>query len=130
MAQQFDYLESESELRKILDELYNISKSAKIEGRRPNIKGLVEIMASEITIVTAIHNIKSNKGSKTPGIDSKTMQKDYLERTYEWVIEDIQNAFKNLFHKKLNGSILRNQEKLKNDHWVYLLYEIELYKSA
>ena len=26
-------------------------------------------MASEVTIVTAIHNIKSNKGSKTAGVD-------------------------------------------------------------
>ena len=101
MAQKFDYLESEAELRKTLDRLYNISKSAKIEGKRPSIKGLVEIMASKITIVTAIHNIKSNKGSKTPGIDSKTMQNDYLEKTYEWVIEDIQNAFKKFIPQKI-----------------------------
>lgn len=113
MAQQFDYLESESELRKILDELYNISKSAKIEGRRPNIKGLVEIMASEITIVTAIHNIKSNKGSKTPGIDSKTMQKDYLEKTYEWVIEDIQNAFKKFTPQKIKRKYIEKPGKIE-----------------
>lgn len=113
MAQQFDYLESESELRKILDELYNISKSAKIEGRRPNIKGLVEIMASEITIVTAIHNIKSNKGSKTPGIDSKTMQKDYLEKTYEWVIEDIQNAFKKFIPQKIKRKYIEKPGKIE-----------------
>lgn len=101
MAQKFDYLKSETRLRKILDELYNTSKLAKIEGKRPSIRGLVEIMASEITIVTAIHNIKSNKGSKTPGIDSKTMQKDYLEKPYEWVIEDIQSAFIRFIPQKI-----------------------------
>lgn len=113
MAQQFDYLESESELRKILDELYNIAKSAKIEGIRPTIKGLVEIMASEITIVTAIHNIKSNKGSKTPGIDSKTMQKDYLEKTYEWVIEDIQKAFKKFIPQKIKRKYIEKPGKIE-----------------
>lgn len=38
MAQQFDYLESESELRKILDGLYNIAKSAKTEVKDPILK--------------------------------------------------------------------------------------------
>jgi group II intron reverse transcriptase/maturase len=93
MAQKFDYLKSEAELRKTVDELYDIAKKALEQGKRPSIRGLVEIISSEATIVTAIHNIKSNKGSKTPGVDSKTMQRDYLEKPYKWVIEDIQSAF-------------------------------------
>ena len=35
-------------------------------------------MAHEVTIVTAIHNIKSNKGSKTAGVDRMKMDK-YLQ---------------------------------------------------
>lgn len=50
-------------------------------------------MSAEATITTAIHNIKSNHGRETPGVDSKTMRKDYLQRSYSWVIRDIQSAF-------------------------------------
>ncbi|MBC2580745.1 reverse transcriptase domain-containing protein [Clostridium sp. DJ247] len=101
MAQKFDYLKSEAELRIVIDNLYNIAKVAIEEGKRPSIKGLVEIISSETTIITAIHNIKSNKGSKTPGVDYKTMQKDYLEKPYEWVIKDIQSAFLNFTPQKI-----------------------------
>lgn len=93
MAQKFDYLKSERQLRETLDNFYEISKSAYEKSKRPSIKGLLELMCSETTIVMAIHNIKSNKGSQTSGIDDKTMQKDYLEKPYEWVIKDIQGAF-------------------------------------
>ena len=105
MAQKFDYLKSEAELRKTIDELYSIAKTAVKENNRPSFKGLVEIMASEATIVTAIHNIKSNKGSKTPGVDSKTMQRDYLEKPYKWVINDIQSAFKKFIPQKKQTQI-------------------------
>ena len=101
MAQKFDYLKSETELRKTMDELYDIAKTALEEGKRPSIRGLVEIISSEATIVTAIHNIKSNKGSKTPGVDSKTMQRDYLEKPYKWVISDIQSAFEKFTPQKI-----------------------------
>ena len=50
-------------------------------------------MSAEATITTAIHNIKSNRGSETPGVDFKTMRKDYLQRSHSWVIRDIQSAF-------------------------------------
>lgn len=39
-------------------------------------------MANEITIVTAVHNIKSNKGSKTAGVDKVNMDK-YLQMPKE-----------------------------------------------
>ena len=70
-------------------------------------------MASKITIVTAIHNIKSNKGSKTPGIDSKTMQKDYLEKTYKWVIEDIQSAFIKFTPQKIRREYIDKPGKIE-----------------
>ena len=58
-------------------------------------------MSAEATIVTAIHNIKSNHGSETPGVDSKTMRKDYLQRSHSWVIRDIQSAFKHFEPQKI-----------------------------
>ena len=93
MAQQFDYPKSETDLRVTLDALYQTAKTAYEGGERPAIKGLIEIMSAKATIITAIHNIKSNKGNKTPGVDGKTMQKDYLQKPFDWVLKDIQGAF-------------------------------------
>lgn len=93
MAQQFDYPKTETQLREIQDKLYQHSKEVYEAGGRPAFKGLIEIMSAEATILTAIHNIKSNHGSETPGVDKKKMRQDYLQKTYKWVIQDIQRAF-------------------------------------
>ena len=93
MAQQFDCPKTETQLRETLDKLYQHSKEAYNVGKRPAFKGLLEIMSAEATIITAIHNIKRNHGSETPGVDSKTMRKDYLQKPFPWVIKDIQKAF-------------------------------------
>lgn len=71
MAQQFDSPQTETQLREIQDKLYQHSKEVYDAGGRPAFKGLLEIMSAEATIVTAIHNIKSNRGSETPGVDSR-----------------------------------------------------------
>lgn len=92
MAQQFDYPKTETELREIQDNLYQQSKEAYDAGGRPAFKGLLEIMSAETTIITAIHNIKSNHGSETPGVDGKRMRKDYLQRPYPVIIREIQAA--------------------------------------
>ena len=94
MAQQFDYPRTETELRIILDELYQHSKEVYDAGNRPAFKGLLEIMSAEATIITAIHNIKNNHGSETPGVDGKRMRRDYLQKSHQWVICDIQEAFR------------------------------------
>ena len=101
MAQQFDSPKTETQLRELQDKLYQHSKEVYNAGGRPAFKGLLEIMSAEATIITAIHNIKSNHGSETPGVDFKTMRKDYLERPYQWVIQDIQNAFKHFEVQKI-----------------------------
>jgi len=93
MAQQFDYPKTETQLREIQDKLYQHSKEVYEAGGRPAFKGLIEIMSAEVTILTAIHNIKSNHGSETPGVDKRKMRQDYLQKTYKWVIQDIQRAF-------------------------------------
>ena len=125
MAQQFDYPKSETDLRVILDALYKSARTAREAGNRPAFKGLVELMSAQATIITAIHNIKSNKGSKTPGIDHKTMQKGYLQKPTAWVIQDIQAAFRHYA-----GSILINRERQKSVRWESLRYEIESFRNA
>ena len=54
---------TEKELKQSQDLLYEKS------GQGVSFTGLLEAMVSEVTIVTAVHNIKSNKGSKTAGVD-------------------------------------------------------------
>ena len=100
MAQQFDCPKTETQLREIQDKLYQYSKEVYDAGGRPAFKGLLEIMSAEATIITAIHNIKSNHGSETPGVDSKTMR-DYLQHSHSWVIRDIQSAFKHFEPQKI-----------------------------
>jgi group II intron reverse transcriptase/maturase len=100
MAQQFDYPRTETQLREIQDKLYQHSKEVYDTGGRPAFKGLLEIMSAEATIMTAIHNIKSNHGSKTPGVDSKTIR-DYLQRPFPRVVKDIQSAFKHFEPQKI-----------------------------
>jgi len=88
LAQQFDYPKSEQQLRTIQDKMYSLSKEAKESQTRPVFKGLMEIITSDTTIITAIHNIKSNKGSKTAGTDEEIITK-YLQQDYFQTIEDI-----------------------------------------
>lgn len=95
MAQKFKAPKSETELKKIQDEMYRITSKCIESKEIPKFKGLIEIMSSEVVIMTAIHNIKANKGSKTPGIDQKIIDKDYLQKDYYDVVTDIQNSFTN-----------------------------------
>ena len=101
MAQQFDYPKTETHLRETLDKLYQHSKEVYDAGGRPAFKGLLEIMTAETTIITAIHNIKSNHGSETPGIDGKKMRRDYLQKPYPQVVKDIQSAFQHFEPQKI-----------------------------
>lgn len=95
---------NEAQLKETLDFLYAKSKENKA------FTGLLKAVASEVTIVTAIHNIKSNKGSKTHGVDKIKMDK-YLHMPKEEVITLVQNSIKHyrpkparrVYIKKENG---------------------------
>ena len=56
-------LSNEADLKDLQDFLYAKSQD------NNHFTDLLEVAASEITIVTAIHNIKSNKGIRTTGVD-------------------------------------------------------------
>jgi RNA-directed DNA polymerase len=77
---------TESELKAFLDFLY--AKS----GQSISFTGLLEAMCHEVTIVTAVHNIKSNKGSKTAGVDEIKMD-IYLQMPKQELIDLIQRKF-------------------------------------
>lgn len=71
-------------------------------------------MSAETTIVTAIHNIKSNHGSDTPGVDNKTMRREYLQKPYRWVINDIQRAFEKFEAQKIRRKYIDKPGKRKS----------------
>jgi len=84
-------LESEADLQSILDHLYATTKQVIEDGKLPKFKNLLELAKSEITIITAIHNIKSNRGSKTAGTDGVIMP-DIMQNQYPEVIQMVRNA--------------------------------------
>lgn len=86
------YLASEHSLRHVLDSLYAQTKTALHQGVKPQFNGLLEYMKSEVTILTAIHNIKSNKGSETAGSDGETMREHILEQDYPDIIARVQQS--------------------------------------
>lgn len=70
---------NEAELNQLLDFLYERSKQG------TSFTGLLEAVSHEVTIMTAIHNIKSNKGSQTAGVDKVKMDR-YLQMPKDDVI--------------------------------------------
>lgn len=93
---------TETELKKIQDFLYEKS------GQGVSFTGLVEAMVNEVTIVTAVHNIKSNKGSRTAGVDKIKMDK-YLQMPKDELILLIQSSFRNYRPKPARREYMLNQ---------------------
>ena len=85
-------LSSEKDLKTLQDFLYANSKQGK------SFTGLLEAVESEVTIVTAIHNIKSNKGSKTAGVDKIKMD-HYLQMPKEEVVAIVRKSLRHYLPK-------------------------------
>jgi RNA-directed DNA polymerase len=94
VAQQFDYPKTETDLKQILDKMYSLAFSAQQLGEVVAFKGLMEIISSETVIQTAFHNVKANKGSRTPGCDGNTIR-DLLEKNYSETSDMVQKALGN-----------------------------------
>ncbi len=96
MEQESNYLKSELELKNKQDELYKKTiEGLQQKGQSPGHKDLLELMVSEATILTAIHRIKANKGSRTAGSDHKLMKPDILQKDYPKVIKLVKESFQN-----------------------------------
>ena len=93
MAQKFDIPKTETELRTLLDRLYLKTKEVRENGKHPRFSKLLEVIGSEATILTAVHNIRGNKGSDTPGSDGQTIG-DIIGGDYPTVISMVQQALK------------------------------------
>ena len=76
---------SEAELKDKLDFIYLKSSEGK------SFHGIIEVAFNEVTIITAIHNIKSNKGSKTAGVD-KAVIDTYLQMDKDTLIQIVRKS--------------------------------------
>lgn len=94
MTQELTPPKTEQEFRNLQDKLYKITRQVLSEGNTPSFKGIVEIACSDVVIVSAIHNIKANHGSKTAGVDGTTIN-DILTKNYDKVIQNIKHLFDN-----------------------------------
>lgn len=77
---------TEKELNELLQKIYSTAKNCYESRQECNFTGILEIVASEPNIVSAIHKIKGNKGSRTPGVDGKIID-DCMGLKYDEVIE-------------------------------------------
>ncbi len=100
MSQQLNLPENERELRETLDCLYEQTKRQITNGDIPRFKGLFEVASCETCIISAIHKIKANKGSKTPGSDNVVIQ-DILSQDLKVVIQFIQTSMNNYKPKEI-----------------------------
>lgn len=82
---------NERELNELLQSMFSTAKNHYDERTQCNFTGILEIIASEPNIVSAIHKIKANKGSKTAGVDNRVIN-DYLTKGYDEVIEEIRSS--------------------------------------
>jgi len=97
---------TETGLKEFQDFLYEKS------GSGAAFTGLLEAMANDTTIVTAVHNIKSNHGSNTAGVDGVKMDK-YLQMPRETLTELVKSNFghykpkpaRREYIKKSNGKL-------------------------
>src|SRR5437588_11983188 len=62
-------VKTEAQLQQVQDQMYQEARS----GKR-NFYGLLELAINPVTIITAIHRVKANKGRNTPGSDGKRMR--------------------------------------------------------
>src|SRR5437660_1888204 len=79
-------VETEAQVQQVQDQMYQEAR----DGKR-NFYGLLELAINPVTIITAIHRVKANKGRNTPGSDRKRMR-DILDMDYDEVIHMVQQA--------------------------------------
>lgn len=84
---------SEEEFQQLKDRLYEETKVALSQNKQPIFKGMLEVAQCDVVILTAIHKLKSNKGSNTAGVDEKTMRTDILNKDFKKVLKEVKNQF-------------------------------------
>lgn len=79
---------SEAQLKEKLDFIYQQSQLGRV------FHGILEVASNKLTIITAVHKIKSNKGAMTAGVDGFNVNK-YLQMDMDELINLVQqNMYK------------------------------------
>ena len=91
---------TEKELNELLQNMYLTAKSRYELRQECNFTGILEIIASEPNIVSAVHKIKRNKGSHTPGVDEKVID-DCLHMQYDELVEMVRGKLKDYHPDKV-----------------------------
>lgn len=96
-------------MQNTLDEMYDLAKN-----NNEPFYNLIELMKNQQTIMTALHNIKSNKGSKTVGIDNKTIDY-YLHLPYEDLVSQVQTCIEDYNPEPVRRKYIpkENSDKLR-----------------
>lgn len=79
-------VQTEAQFQAVRDLLYHEAR----RGDR-NFYGLLELATNPVTILTAIHTMKANRGSHTPGSDRRQIN-DILSQDYHTVMQQVQAA--------------------------------------
>jgi group II intron reverse transcriptase/maturase len=112
VEQQLNYPNNLEDIEWLMDYLFRTTQDVINKGKKPEFHGLYEIIMSRPIIMKAIHNIKSNKGSNTPGVDNLNMQEDILEKKYKSLITKIQNRIKDYHPQKVKRVYILKSNKV------------------
>ncbi len=96
MAQTIRQSKTETQLRELQDKLYQHSKGSTTQAGGQRSRDFWKSCQQKQPLSQQFTTSKAITAVRLGVIDFKTMRKDYLERPYQWVIQDIQNAFKHL----------------------------------
>jgi group II intron reverse transcriptase/maturase len=99
--QQLRVPDNEEELRQLQDDFYKTAREGFMKNELVGFKNLKEIAFCKANIITAIHKLKANKGSRTPGVDDEVMRENILEQDYEEVITRVMKTVDNYISKPI-----------------------------
>lgn len=92
MVQKLNYPDNEREFRNLQDRFYKETLECVEKGKEISFKGLMEIITSDAVIISAIHKLKANKGSQTPGSNGENIRDSFLELDLDVSIGKIKNS--------------------------------------
>lgn len=76
--------------------------------KKESFQHLYDTITSRKNILLAYRTIKSNKGSKTPGTDKKTIE-DIKNLSHDELVNEVQNKLKNYRPKKVRRKLIEKE---------------------
>lgn len=106
---------SEEEFYKLKDVLFEKTKAALSQNKKPTFKNILEVAQCDVVILTAIHKLKSNKGSNTAGVDGEKMDVNILSKDFRRVLREVKQQFKKYSPEKIRRvHIPKNNNEMRS----------------